>query len=178
MTSLSLTRRRSFGVMLGGAAAALVVAGCGGSSGGSTGGLAAGGSAQSTVTTHAGNAGRYLTDGAGRALYVFSADKGMASACKGGCTQEWPAFMATGAPKATGSVAAGKLGATGAHQVTYAGHPLYYFAGDATAGQTNGQGLSDFGGTWTLVTTSGAAVAAAPGSSSGGSGGSYGGYGG
>src|SRR6185295_9102286 len=104
MSTVLASRRRSLAVALGGAAAALVVAGCGGSSGGSTGSLAAGGSSQ-TVTTKSGSSGSYLTDGAGRALYVFSADKGITSACKGGCTAEWPAFKVSGTPKAAGSVA-------------------------------------------------------------------------
>jgi predicted lipoprotein with Yx(FWY)xxD motif len=42
-------------------------------------------------------------------------------------------------------------------QVTYAGHPLYYFVQDTKAGQTNGEGLTDFGGRWDPVSAAGKA---------------------
>ncbi|HKB53100.1 MAG TPA: hypothetical protein VKD22_03815, partial [Ramlibacter sp.] len=45
--------------------------------------------------------------------------------------------------------------AHGMAQVTYAGFPLYFFAGDRAAGQTKGQG---FGGKWYIVNTKGALV--------------------
>jgi len=47
---------------------------------------------------------------------------------------------------------------TGAKQVTYAGHPLYYFKLDKAAGQTNGEGLDFFGGKWYGVNAAGRAV--------------------
>jgi predicted lipoprotein with Yx(FWY)xxD motif len=43
-------------------------------------------------------------------------------------------------------------------QVTYAGHPLYYYAGDGAPGQTSGEGLDQFGGVWWALSRSGAAV--------------------
>jgi predicted lipoprotein with Yx(FWY)xxD motif len=179
----TLTHRRSLAVALGGAVAALVVAGCGGGNGSSSNATAAGPASQS-VTTHTGKVGTYLTDGAGRSLYQFSADKGTTSTCTGGCAKEWMPFTASGKPAAAGGVNAAKIGTTvrdgGQRQVTYAGHPLYYFAGDSTAGQTSGQGLDDFGGVWSVVTPAGTAVAAGPGSTSSGSPdyGNGGGYGG
>lgn len=61
----------------------------------------------------------------------------------------------------------------GSTQVTYKGHPLYYFAGDSGAGQTNGQGSNGFGAKWWLVSPAGSSI------TGGGSGGaSSGGYGG
>jgi len=42
--------------------------------------------------------------------------------------------------------------------VTYAGHPLYWFSGDSAAGDTNGEGLTDFGGAWYAVSPAGKAV--------------------
>jgi hypothetical protein len=42
----------------------------------------------------------------------------------------------------------------GTKQVTYAGHPLYFYAGDSAAGQTNGQGINSFGGIWGVVSAS------------------------
>jgi hypothetical protein len=65
----------------------------------------------------------------------------------------------------------------GKRQVTYAGHPLYTFAVDTKAGQTNGEGLKDFGASWDVVSATGRAVEPTT-SDSGGAGGGYGGYGG
>ena len=45
--------------------------------------------------------------------------------------------------------------ATGSSQVTYAGHPLYLFSGDTKRGQTNGEGLTDFGAAWYALMPSG-----------------------
>ncbi len=57
---------------------------------------------------------------------------------------------------------AGLVGTTtrsqGVRQVTYAGHPLYRYAGDTAAGQTNGQGSNGFGARWHVVSPSGAAI--------------------
>jgi predicted lipoprotein with Yx(FWY)xxD motif len=39
--------------------------------------------------------------------------------------------------------------------VTYAGHPLYRFFGDTKRGQTNGEGLKDFGAAWYVLMPSG-----------------------
>jgi hypothetical protein len=48
----------------------------------------------------------------------------------------------------------------GADQVTYAGHPLYYFKGDTSPGATTGQGITNFGGRWWLVAPSGTPITA------------------
>jgi hypothetical protein len=55
--------------------------------------------------------------------------------------------------------------------VTYAGHPLYTFVGDKRAGDTSGEGLTDFGASWDAVAASGRAIE----SPTAGSGGGYGG---
>jgi hypothetical protein len=39
--------------------------------------------------------------------------------------------------------------------VTYNGHPLYDYAGDQVAGDTNGQGLDQFGAEWYVVSPAG-----------------------
>jgi hypothetical protein len=62
----------------------------------------------------------------------------------------------------------------GTEEVTYKGHPLYYFIADTSAGSTKGQGSNNFGAKWWLVAPSGAAITTAATSSSS-SGGSYGG---
>jgi hypothetical protein len=59
----------------------------------------------------------------------------------------------------------------GTKQVTYDGHPLYYFSGDSAAGQVNGQGSDGFGAKWWLVSPAGTQITSADSASSPGSGG-------
>jgi predicted lipoprotein with Yx(FWY)xxD motif len=102
----------------------------------------------------------FLTDQTGKALYVYAPDTSTKSACIGQCLSVWPPLTTAGAlPTASGDVTAAKLGtiarADGIKQITYAGHPLYYFAGDTESGQTNGQGIA---GKWSLLTPAGTRV--------------------
>jgi predicted lipoprotein with Yx(FWY)xxD motif len=103
--------------------------------------------------------GTALVDGAGRALYLFEAD-GVTSSCTGACAQVWPPYRAPGAlPGTTGAAQGPLVGTTpradGARQVTYDGHPLYYFAGDTGPGEARGQGVHNFGGGWFVVAPNG-----------------------
>ena len=154
-------------------AGAMVLAACGGSSTSSSSGSAvgygapaagsAGGSgAASVVGTKTGSLGTFLVDGKGRALYLWEADHGATSACSGACAQAWPPLTITGTPKASGAVKGSLLGTTkradGSREVTYAGHPLYLFAGDSRAGQTTGEGSTGFGAPWWVVTPAGKAL--------------------
>ena len=112
-----------------------------------------------TVKTQNGSVGSFLADGSGRALYLFASDTASTSSCSGACATLWPPLTAKGSVSASGA-ASGTDVATitrsdGTKQVTYAGHPLYYFAGDSGAGQTNGQGVNEFGAHWWLVAPSG-----------------------
>jgi predicted lipoprotein with Yx(FWY)xxD motif len=72
------------------------------------------------------------------------------------------ALTTTATPKASGTAKASLLGTTtrsdGSREVTYAGHPLYYFAGDTAPGQTTGQGSDGFGADWWVVTPGGKAI--------------------
>lgn len=122
---------------------------------------AAAGSATIAVAQHPQH-GAYLTDGAGRALYMFTADQQHAdsSACSGACLQAWPAFTAQGQPQLNGAqLDASKVGTIqrrdGQTQVTYGGWPLYYFAQDSGPGETKGQDVHGQGGEWYLVTPAG-----------------------
>jgi len=111
------------------------------------------------ITTASSAAGTVLTDGAGRAVYLWVKDSGDASACSGACTGAWPPVTTTGTVTAAGSAKASDLGtitrADGTKQVTYDKHPLYYFAGDSKAGMASGQGSDSFGAKWWLVTPGG-----------------------
>ncbi len=104
--------------------------------------------------------GTALVDGTGRALYLFEADTGTTSTCTGACAQVWPPLLTSGpAPVTTGAAQPSLVGtsprADGTRQVTYDGHPLYYFAGDKAPGDVTGQGIHNFGGGWYVVTPGG-----------------------
>ncbi len=157
----------------------IAVAACGGSSsssaapasgtnasaGGGAGGYGYGGGGGSssasavTLKTASSPLGSILVDQDGKTLYLFEADSKNKSNCSGGCLNLWPPIMANGKASAGSGVTAGMIGAaTGSSQVTYAGHPLYWFSGDTQAGDTNGEGLDDFGGEWYAISPAGTAV--------------------
>ena len=162
-------------------AAALLAAACssgtGGSSGtaGSSGATATGspaaqasGSAaagSTVIATASSSAGPVLINGSGHAVYLWAKDASDMSACTGACASAWPPVQASGTVTAAGSAKSSDLGtitrSDGTKQVTYDGHPLYYFAGDSGAGQANGQGSDNFGAKWWLVSPSGTDVTAA-----------------
>ena len=93
-------------------------------------------------------------------LYTFSTDTATTSTCNGLCAIFWPPVLTQTAPAAMGSVNGSLLGAIqrsdGTFQVTYNGHPLYYFALALTTGSTAGNGVMAFGGTFNTVNVSGA----------------------
>jgi predicted lipoprotein with Yx(FWY)xxD motif len=103
--------------------------------------------------------GRILVDGKGITLYDFVADKGRTSVCYGACAALWPPLLTHGKPVAGPGVRAALLGTTrrkdGKLEVTYGGHPLYYFVSDRKRGQTTGQGLDQFGGAWWVLSPAG-----------------------
>lgn len=136
-----------------------------------------------TITTKSGSAGTYLTDGSGHSVYLWVKDPSGKSVCSGSCAGAWPPVPASGKVAASGGAETSYLGSItrsdGTKQVTYDGHPLYYFAGDSSAGQTSGQGSDGFGAKWWLVAPSGAQITGtAPSSPSSGGGNGGGGYGG
>jgi predicted lipoprotein with Yx(FWY)xxD motif len=118
-----------------------------------------------TVDTATTSLGRVLVDASGHTLYLLTADSATSSVCTGSCAGVWPPLTVTGSPTAGPGVDGSKLAtitlAGGTKQVTYAGHPLYTYAGDAAAGDVGGQGIHSFGGTWEALTPSGAPVTAA-----------------
>lgn len=103
--------------------------------------------------------GSILTDAKGMTLYFFLNDTSTTSTCSGGCIATWPALLTNGAPVAGSGVDGTKLGTTtradGSMQVTYNGHPLYYFAKDKAAGDANGQGIKSV---WYVVSPTGDAI--------------------
>jgi predicted lipoprotein with Yx(FWY)xxD motif len=123
-------------------------------------------SASSTmITTKTSSGGSFLTNSAGRAVYLFMADSTGKSTCDGACASAWPPVIAAGQPTAAGGAQATDLGtitrSDGTKQVTYDGHPLYYFEGDTGPGTDKGQGLDNFGAKWWLVAPSGSSITTA-----------------
>ena len=131
-------------------------------------GLIGAGFASSASGTHAGRAtvevansrlGRILVDSKGITLYDFVKDKGTTSVCYGACAALWPPLITKGKPIAGPGVRASLLGTTkrkdGKLEVTYKGHPLYYFITDRKPGQTTGQGVNQFGGPWWVLSPAG-----------------------
>lgn len=176
-----MTRQRKLSFRMGGAAAlaavVLGVAACGGSgsshptaasaspssSGSSSGGSSSSGSSSSgSIATTKSPTGTYLTGASGRAIYLWVADKNGMSACSGACASIWPPVTASGTPSVSGGALASDLGtitrSDGTKQITYKGHPLYYYVADKSAGQTTGQGSDSFGAKWWLVAPSGTQI--------------------
>ena len=143
----------------------LAAAACGGNNNKSSGTAAttaatttaAQGASRTMVTVASSKLGDILVDGDGRTLYAFTKDKGDQSACGGGCATNWPALTgpATAGTGVQASMLSTSLQADGKSQVTYGGKPLYYFAGDAKPGDTNGQGVGDV---WFALTADGELV--------------------
>jgi len=140
------------------------------------GGPAAAGSAVVATTDDASH-GTILTDDAGMTLYLFTSDSPGVSTCFEGCLTVWPPLLTDGEPVAQGAADTALLGTLtrddGTLQVTYGGWPLYFYAADMAAGDTNGQGVSDV---WFVVAPDGSAVTdnAAGGTAEDGMGGSGG----
>jgi len=96
--------------------------------------------------------GTVLVNQDGRTVYLFTNDTGSTSTCTGSCINTWPAVISGGEANVSGGADDSKVGTTNAGQVTYDGHPLYYYSGDSGAGEANGQGI---GGIWFAVTPDG-----------------------
>jgi predicted lipoprotein with Yx(FWY)xxD motif len=119
----------------------------------------------STIALKSTAVGKVLVGANGRTLYLFTADKGTKSVCYGQCATYWPPLIA-GKPTAGTGLNASMLGTTkredGKLQVTYHGHPLYFFQPDKKVGDIKGQGYVHFGGTWWTVSAPGAKVTTKP----------------
>jgi predicted lipoprotein with Yx(FWY)xxD motif len=122
-----------------------------------------GGSAHHSLELRKTGLGRVVVDGKAHTLYRFLHDTGTMSRCSGACASEWPPALVKGKPTAGKGLAKRQVGTTrradGTRQLTYRGHPLYRFAGDANRpGAINGQGITAFGGRWWVVDAKGRSV--------------------
>jgi predicted lipoprotein with Yx(FWY)xxD motif len=114
-----------------------------------------------TLTLHKTKYGNVIFDGHDRALYAFGRDRGHASTCYGSCAQTWPPLVTNSRPQAASGARSGLIGTTrrkdGRLQVTYGGHPLYYYSADAK-GQAKCQGVNNAGGIWLVISRAGIPV--------------------
>jgi len=153
----------------------IVVGGCGSSKKKSSSKSSTPPAAASTTPTTTGSAatgtkvalakvsfGKVLVGPNGHTVYLFEKDKGTTSKCSGACANAWMPVTTTGAPQGGTGLSASKFGATtrkdGTKQVTYGGHPLYFFIEDKKPGQTKGEGSKAFGAEWYAVGANGKKV--------------------
>jgi len=142
-------------VVVGALGLAFVAAGCGGAMPSSNGGPAA-------LKLSKTQFGSYLVDSQGHTLYLFQKDEEGESYCTGACAAVWPPLETSSKPSGTGidTAALGTIKRDdGETQVTYRGHPLYYYAADASKpGRTKGEELEQFGSEWYVVGANGKPV--------------------
>jgi predicted lipoprotein with Yx(FWY)xxD motif len=163
---MTTTRFRWLMVLL--AALALFAAACGDDGDNDDGGNADGGTTAvdggdgggATVTVVSSELGDILADGEGRTLYIFTVDEPGTSNCTGGCLDSWPRFApgATVAGEGVDESLLGTISVDDVEQLTVGEQPLYYFSGDAAAGDVNGQGV---GGNWFVVGADGTPIESA-----------------
>ena len=148
--------KRTFRLLAVASAISVVAAGCGSYDGSSSSSRVR---AAAKVEIADSPLGRIVVDGEGRTLYLFENDKGGGSTCYDVCSSSWPPVTTNATPKAGDAVLARQLGTTkredGKLAVTYAGHPLYRYAGDAKRGDTKGEAVSRFGAEWHVVAAPG-----------------------
>jgi predicted lipoprotein with Yx(FWY)xxD motif len=113
------------------------------------------------TTKHAKGLGTILAVGSTKlSVYLFEADRAGHSNCSGACAKLWPPV--TGTAAAGGAAMSADLGtitrSDGTTQVTYHGHPLYYYSKDKDSGDAYGQGLKSYGASWYVLAPSGKKV--------------------
>jgi predicted lipoprotein with Yx(FWY)xxD motif len=114
-----------------------------------------------TLTTKHAKVGTILAAGQQHlTVYLFEADKGPHSSCTGACAAAWPPVL--GKPAAIGGAMSADMGtitrADGKTQVTYKGHPLYFFVKDKDGGDAYGEGVKAFGASWYVLRPNGTKV--------------------
>ncbi len=105
--------------------------------------------------------GRILADGRGQAVYLFDKETSKRSECYGACAKAWPPLLTKGKPRTGGGARSRLLGTTrrrnGKRQVTYDGHPLYYYVDDSP-GRVLCHNVEEFGGLWLVIRAAGTPV--------------------
>ncbi len=106
--------------------------------------------------------GRILQDRRGRTLYLFTKEKGKKSRCYGDCARAWPPLLTKGEPRARAGAKQSLLGTTkrrgGTTQVTYNGHPVYFYVDEDEPNEILCQAVPEFGGIWYVIDKNGDAI--------------------
>ena len=114
--------------------------------------------AAARLSVHSTEFGKALFGPSGKVVYIFGADRGSTSRCYGVCAAAWPPLLTGAAPLAGAGVEAKLLGTTkrknGSLQVTYNGHPLYYYSVDKV-GKVMCQHANMHGGLWFVIKPNG-----------------------
>jgi predicted lipoprotein with Yx(FWY)xxD motif len=114
------------------------------------------------IITAGSDYGPMLYDGSGHPIYLFTAESGERPACYDDCAEDWPPVLTDGAPRGAAGVRDELLGSTrradGGTQVTYAGHPLYFYAHEGPY-QVLCHDVEEYGGTWLVVQPDGTPAA-------------------
>ena len=107
-----------------------------------------------TITSSGSDFGPMLFDASQQAIYIWEVETTSEARCYGDCADAWPPVLTDGAPVAAGDVSAAMLGTTtrsdGTTQVTYNGHPLYYYAHEAP-GEVRCHNVATHGGLWWVI---------------------------
>ena len=115
------------------------------------------------ITTRDSDFGEMLFDATGQAIYLFDKETSTEPACYDACAEAWPPVLTDGVPRADGGVDSGLLGTTkrsdGSTQVTYGGHPLYFYAHEDKL-EVLCHNVAEYGGLWLVVTPEGNAAPA------------------
>jgi predicted lipoprotein with Yx(FWY)xxD motif len=151
------------------AAVGLLLASCGSTpSSSSTTTTSGPGTGSHGATLHAvvaGGLGSIVVDARGYTVYVLSSgSRRLPCTAAKGCAAIWPPVRLSSGVASAHAGAGIQSGLLGSVQVagvtypTYNGWRLYEFSGDSGPGQSRGEGLSSFGGTWHALSASGTPV--------------------
>jgi predicted lipoprotein with Yx(FWY)xxD motif len=102
--------------------------------------------------------GKILFDRAGQAIYLFDKERSDRAECYGECAAAWPPVFTEGEPRAGAGIDQKLLGTTkrrdGKTQVTYNGHPLYFYAHEGR-NEVKCHNVREFGGLWLVLNGAG-----------------------
>ncbi len=119
---------------------------------------------QATLAVAGSRYGQIIVDGSGRTLYLFDIERDLMPRCYGACAVAWPPLIASDvSPSGTAlekALIATSARSDGSRQVTYNGHPLYYYVGDRSAGEIKCQAVVEFGGGWYVLDSKGNKISA------------------
>lgn len=108
--------------------------------------------------------GKIIVDSSGRTLYLFDAERSTEPKCYGPCAAAWPPLSTATAPVSGSDLSQGliatALRSDGSLQVTYNGHPLYYYVGDRAPGEIKCQAVFEYGGGWYVLDAQGNKISA------------------